>query len=766
MKKNYTLKSVLAGVFFAGIALNANAQAISESFNDITTLVGSGWVMTNASVAVGTTNWFQGTSVAGGGPFDANSGATNAYIGANYNNTGSTGTISNWLMMPNRTLRNGDVITFYSRKPAPDSYADRLEVRMSTNGASTNVGTGTGVGDYTTLLLSINPTLVLGVYPVTWTQYTITISGLPAPTSGRIAFRYFVTGGGSLGTNSDYIGIDDVNYTPYVCPTVNVTPTSVSGGTAGTAYSTTLSQTGALGAPTFAITAGALPPGLTLSASGTVSGTPVATGTFNYTASVSDASGCVGSTAYSMTVVCPINGAALTTPPALCTNGTPYTLVEGSPAGGTYSGTGVSGGMFDPSMGSQSITYTLIDPYGCTQTANGIVTVNIPPAVGASSDAAANTICNGASVTLNGSGADTYAWDNSVTDGVAFMPGATTVYTVTGTTTSTGCSSTETITVNVNALPVVTASSNAVANTVCEGALVTLTAGGADTYTWDNGVTDGVAFNVADTTMYMVMGTTTATGCSNMAMITVYTNALPVVTATSDAPLNTVCAGSSVTLSGVGADTYAWDNSVVDGVAFAATATTDYIVTGTKITTGCSSNDTITITVNPLPTVNLPAFTGMLCDYSPVLTLSGGAPAGGTFSGTSVTAGSFDPAIGAGMYLITYSYTDANGCANTDTSSITVDVCTGIVTNSNIENVTVYPNPSNGVFTVEFNQAVAGKISVRITDIQGKLITGEELSNFAGAYKNNFDLGSLDKGMYLLEVTGNNTHFVSKVILK
>ncbi|MCW3085350.1 MAG: hypothetical protein JWP12_2716 [Bacteroidetes bacterium] len=766
MKTNYTLKSLVVATFFAGLALNVNAQAVSESFNDITTLAGSGWVMTNASVAVGTTNWFQGTSVAGGGPFDSYNGAANAYIGANYNNTGNTGTISNWLMMPNRTLRNGDVITFYTRKVSPDNYADRLEVRMSTNGASTSVGTGTAVGDYTTLLLSVNPTLVLGVYPVNWTLYTITISGLPAPTSGRVAFRYFVTGGGYLGTASDYIGIDQVDYTPYVCPTVNVTPSSVTGGTAGTAYSSTLSQTGALGAPSFAVTAGALPPGLTLSASGTISGTPTATGTFNFTASVSDASGCVGSTAYSLTIVCPINGAALTTPPALCTNGTPYTLVEGSPAGGTYSGTNVSGGMFDPSSGSQSITYTLIDPYGCTQTANGIVTVNIPPAVGASSDAAANTICNGASVTLTGSGADTYVWDNSVTDGVAFMPTDTTVYTVTGTATSTGCSSTETITVNVNGLPTVTASSNAPANTVCEGSLVTLTGGGADTYTWDNSVMDGVAFSVADTTMYMVMGTTTATGCSNMAMITVYTNPLPAVTATSDAPLNTVCAGSSVTLNGVGADNYAWDNSVVDGVAFTVSATADYIVTGTSIATGCSANDTITITVNPLPAVDFPAFAGLVCDYSPVLTLSGGSPAGGTFSGTSVTAGSFDPTIGAGMYLITYSYTDANGCANSDTSSITVDVCTGIAANSNVENVMVYPNPSNGAFTVEFNQAVAGKVSVKITDLQGKLIADEELSNFAGNYKNNFDLSSFNKGMYLLEVTGNNTHFVSKVILK
>ena len=183
MKTRILKTAALCGLFALGFISKSNAQAFSEGFNDITLLAGNGWVMTNASVAVGTTNWFQGNPVGAGGPFDAYNGATNAYIGANYNNTGSTGTISNWLMTPNRTFRNGDVITFYTRKPAPDSYADRLEVRLSTNGASTNVGTGTAVGDFTTQLLSVNPNLVLGVFPTTWRQYTIKISGLPSPSS-------------------------------------------------------------------------------------------------------------------------------------------------------------------------------------------------------------------------------------------------------------------------------------------------------------------------------------------------------------------------------------------------------------------------------------------------------------------------------------------------------------------------------------------------------------------------------------------------------
>ena len=302
----------IAAIILSVLALPglAGAQSFTENFDDITSLAGNGWVMTNASVAVGSTGWFQGSPVSAGGPFDAYNGAANAYIGANYNNTGSVGTISNWLMQPNRTLRNGDVLTFYTRKASPDAYADRLEVRLSTNGASTNVGSGSTVGDYTTLLLSINPNLVLGVYPTTWTQYTITMSGLPAPTSGRMAFRYFVTGAGFSGTNSDYIGIDNVGYTPYVCPAITLSGTP-GNGIWGQPYNVSLGQTGALGTPSYAVTAGALPPGLTLSAAGAISGTPTATGTFNFTVAVSDNSGCSGSQAYGVTIAADVPSAPL-----------------------------------------------------------------------------------------------------------------------------------------------------------------------------------------------------------------------------------------------------------------------------------------------------------------------------------------------------------------------------------------------------------------------------------------------------------------------
>lgn len=185
------------------------SAALDEGFDDISALSAAGWVVVNASSPLGTNTWFQGNSSV----FAARDGAWNAYIGVNFQSTTSVGTISNWLITPEIQFGIGATLTFWTRKVSPDDYPDRLEVRVSANGASTDTGgTATSVGDFTNRRLTINPWLEWGSYPTTWTRYTVT--GFPTTGSGRIAFRYHVTSGGSNGANSDYIGIDRVQYTP------------------------------------------------------------------------------------------------------------------------------------------------------------------------------------------------------------------------------------------------------------------------------------------------------------------------------------------------------------------------------------------------------------------------------------------------------------------------------------------------------------------------------------------------------------------------
>jgi hypothetical protein len=186
-----------------GIPPEVCNSALTEGFDDITSLAGDGWVLINRSDPIGTNGWFQGNS----NVFWARSGAANSYIAANFNNTADTGTISNWLITPELSLSNIDSISFWTSTIMGSTFPDRLEVRLSTNGDSTNVGTtATSVGDFSTLLLVINNGLTVGGFPQIWTKYVI--DSISASGSGRIAFRYFVTNAGPLGTNSNYIGID------------------------------------------------------------------------------------------------------------------------------------------------------------------------------------------------------------------------------------------------------------------------------------------------------------------------------------------------------------------------------------------------------------------------------------------------------------------------------------------------------------------------------------------------------------------------------
>ncbi len=202
---------------FLNIGSNLSAQSFSEGF-ETTSLLTDWYVRNNSDTIASTTlaaDWSFADPLT---TFNAQAGAANSFLSCNYastNNVTTGATLSNWLFSPSRTFSNGDVISFYSRVSInPTTYPDRLEVRLSTAGSGMNVGTSSSsVGDFTTVLLTINPSLTTTGYPATWTLYSATISGLAAPTTGRVAFRYFVTNGGLAGANSDFIGVDSYTYT-------------------------------------------------------------------------------------------------------------------------------------------------------------------------------------------------------------------------------------------------------------------------------------------------------------------------------------------------------------------------------------------------------------------------------------------------------------------------------------------------------------------------------------------------------------------------
>ncbi|MGZ4060957.1 MAG: choice-of-anchor J domain-containing protein, partial [Bacteroidia bacterium] len=117
-----------------------------------------------------------------------------------------------------------------------------------------------------------------------------------------------------------------------------------------------------------------------------------------------------------------------------------------------------------------------------------IVSVSPLAAPSVTISASSSSVCAGGSLTLSGAGASTYSWSGGITNGVSFVPVATSTYTLTGTDAS-GCQNSAVQTIPVNSLPNVTA--NTTASVICAGTSVTLTGGGANTYLWTGGVING-----------------------------------------------------------------------------------------------------------------------------------------------------------------------------------------------------------------------------------------------------------------------------------
>ncbi|MDP3556803.1 MAG: T9SS type A sorting domain-containing protein [Bacteroidota bacterium] len=174
---------------------------------------------------------------------------------------------------------------------------------------------------------------------------------------------------------------------------------------------------------------------------------------------------------------------------------------------------------------SISVSPTTTSIYTLTATGNNCtypqtISVNVNPIPSVTASVTNSVICFGNTTTLNGTGASTYTWTGGVTNATAFSPTATSSYTLTGTSAA-GCTSTNSAveSVTVNALPNVVATPNA--SLICFGQSATLTATGANTYTWNTSATSS-AITVSPTisTSYTVTGTNT-NGCINSSSITI-----------------------------------------------------------------------------------------------------------------------------------------------------------------------------------------------------------------------------------------------------
>ncbi len=301
----------------------------------------------------------------------------------------------------------------------------------------------------------------------------------------------------------------------------------------------------------------------------------------------------------------------------------------------------------------------------------------------------------------------------------------------------------------------VTASSTA--TTVCAGTGVTLTGGGATTYAWSAGVTDGVAFiPPSGITTYTVTGTNTTTGCQGVATKTITVNPLPTITPVATA--TTVCIGDSVILNVSGnADTYSWSGGITNGVAFVPPAgITTYTVTGTNTTTGCQDSTTKIITVNTVD--------NSVTQNNNILTANAN---GATYQWLNCNNG-FLPITGAtnqsytatsnGNYAVIVTQSSCS-----DTSSCYNVSSTGIANSFSDNGIIIYPNPSSGKFQVQSSKLQVS--SLEVYNVLGEKVY--QVGNLQISSSSNFqiDLSKEPVGIYFIQMLTEGNVYTRKIMI-
>ena len=449
------------------------------------------------------------------------------------------------------------------------------------------------------------------------------------------------------------------------------------------------------------------------------------------------------------------------TNPTGCATTTGSIQVSGSGTGvvnwtGTASGT--SGSVSLPyaitglGAGPYSVTF---DQLGCTSVAIAPTLVDpTPPAVPNVVASGATTFCTGGSVDLTSSYAAGNDWSNTeTTQSITVI--STGVYSVTYIDGS-GCSSTSaliSVTVNPNPVaPIVTASGPI---TFCDGGSVDLTSGQATGIVWSStettatiNLTASGAFDVTYTDVNGCFATSTQT------IVTV--NPIPSAPIIMASGPTTFCDGGSVDLSSDQVTGNDWSTTETTQTITVSTAG-PYSVTYTDGNGCVATSASIDVVVNALPTVTMTALPDV-CNYTAAFSLSGGSPAGGTYSGAGVIGGSFDPSIaGDGAHTITYHYTDGNGCSGSASQDIFVDGCQDLQEIKNAD-VIVYPNPTSTLINVYTQGALIS--NVKVYDGAGRLISEYKETSEKIA----IDLSQVARGVYHLEIAIGDQTYRSRVV--
>lgn len=485
---------------------------------------------------------------------------------------------------------------------------------------------------------------------------------------------------------------DDVVVTVYPLPVVSLTGL-------GSGYCVDAPAVALVGSPAGGVYSGAGVTGNLFDPA--QAGPGIHTVTYTYT----DGNGCTNFTTLA-TEVYALPVVSFSTTVQICVNANPIVLTGGLPGGGSYSGPGVSGGLFSPTVagsGNQVLTYSYTDGNSCTNIANHTILVHaltpltFPPMAGICISEAPFAFATAmpAGGTYTGTGVS----NNSFDPAAAGAGIHTITYTYTD---GNGCTNSITQTIQVYPLPVLVMSNPV---SICAGNSTQIEVSpvgvGGFTFLWNNAtsLSSATVYNPIATPVNTTTFTVTVTdmrGCKKTGSVAVTVNPIPVITLN---PSIDLCEGSAtqlnVQVSPAGTYNYSWNNgatlsstSVANPVASPSTSTT-YTVIATNSITTCSKTAQTVVNVLPNP---IPVITGLNTNYclnaTPVLLT--GNPAGGSFTINGQPAVSMDPTLlGSGTHTVVYHVTQANNCTASKSQLINirsvptadagqdVSVCTG-----------------------------------------------------------------------------------------
>ncbi len=226
----------------------------------------------------------------------------------------------------------------------------------------------------------------------------------------------------------------------------------------------------------------------------------------------------------------------------------------------TYNWSDGSTNQKDTGLGAGTYTVSVTDNAGCKYSIS--TTLINPSAPTVKISPSSDTLCQGSGVTLTASGAKTYTWNPGALIGTSVLvtPLTTTIYTVTGLD-SNGCTGSATINVVVNPPPTIAIAP--LPDSVCSGSGITITASGANTYTWSPAA--GLScLNCANplasptiTTTYTVVGKDKH-GCIDSTTVQVVVKPKPIPSITVTPSSDTICVGDSAMLVAGGGGSYIW----------------------------------------------------------------------------------------------------------------------------------------------------------------------------------------------------------------